>query len=212
MKITDRDISTAKTTALRDILAQMKNSEAKRLKAGIPSRTPVEPEIETETPMYNMSTMYIEALHDMFEVKPSVLAATTEPIKLEGSQTVDGVKVRPGHRVLVKNQDKATENGIYIVSDQRWARSLDMNEDRHISGTVFTFVERGNVNRERGFTAASPSSAVLGKTPLRFTVYKERKGKAILPSIVPNEGRTDASTLYGVGDAGTYSGTYGGNQ
>ncbi|XLM21028.1 phage tail protein, partial [Chromobacterium piscinae] len=46
--------------------------------------------------------------------KPSVRAATTAAIALAGLQTVDGVALQLGDRVLVKNQAAGADNGIYL--------------------------------------------------------------------------------------------------
>jgi hypothetical protein len=48
--------------------------------------------------------------------------ATTELITLSGVQTVDGVLLSLGDRVLVKNQTNSNENGLYIVSASAWSR------------------------------------------------------------------------------------------
>lgn len=63
--------------------------------------------------------------------KQPVRAATTSNIVLAGLQTVDGVVLVNGDRILVKNQTDATENGIYIVqstvnSVYNWQRSEDL--------------------------------------------------------------------------------------
>jgi len=57
--------------------------------------------------------------------KEPVVAATTENVTLSGVQTVDGVSLSVGDRVLVKNQTAQAENGIYIVGSAAWSRSPD---------------------------------------------------------------------------------------
>ena len=59
------------------------------------------------------------------DAKESVVAATTGNITLSNTQTVDGVALAVGNRVLVKNQSTASQNGIYIVSSGAWTRSSD---------------------------------------------------------------------------------------
>lgn len=48
-----------------------------------------------------------------YSIIDSVVVATTANIPLSGAQTIDDVAVAPTDRVLVKNQDIASENGIY---------------------------------------------------------------------------------------------------
>jgi phage-related tail fiber protein len=72
------------------------------------------------------------------------LVATTANITLSGTQTIDGVAVVAGDRVLVKSQTAPAENGIYVVSNTSWSRSLDTDTwDSLIS--AYTFVEEGVV-------------------------------------------------------------------
>lgn len=53
-------------------------------------------------------------------------AATTQNITLSGYQTIDGVILNADYmRVLVKNQDDQTQNGLYVVFSGLWKRSAD---------------------------------------------------------------------------------------
>lgn len=55
--------------------------------------------------------------------KQSVRVATTAAIALAGLQTIDGVVLVAGNRVLVKDQAAAAENGIYVAAVGAWARA-----------------------------------------------------------------------------------------
>ncbi|MDS3860583.1 hypothetical protein RIF25_07135 [Thermosynechococcaceae cyanobacterium BACA0444] len=55
-------------------------------------------------------------------------AATTESITLSGLQTVDGVSLAGGDRVLVKDQGSATANGIYLAASGSWERATDLDD------------------------------------------------------------------------------------
>jgi hypothetical protein len=48
--------------------------------------------------------------------------ATTTNITLSGSQTIDGVEVGAGERILVKDQSAQSQNGVYLASAGLWAR------------------------------------------------------------------------------------------
>ena len=83
---------------------------------------------------------------DALELKASVRAATTANITLSGLQTVDGVSLADGDRVLVKDQTTASENGIYVVDDYgAWARADDMAAGSDASA-CFTHVREGDAN------------------------------------------------------------------
>ena len=60
-------------------------------------------------------------------IKHPCLAATTADITLSGEQTLDGVAVVTGNRVLVKDQTNQVENGLYEVDSSTWTRAKDSN-------------------------------------------------------------------------------------
>ena len=63
---------------------------------------------------------YVDAARSGLDFKDSVRATTTANITLSGTQTVDGVALVVGNRVLVKNQSTASQNGIYVVASGAW--------------------------------------------------------------------------------------------
>ena len=68
---------------------------------------------------------YVDGLVQGIDAKASVVAATTANITLSGAQTIDGVSVVAGNRVLVKDQSTSSANGIYVAAVGAWARSTD---------------------------------------------------------------------------------------
>ena len=104
------------------------------------------------------------------DAKESVVAATTANITLSNTQTVDGVALAVGNRVLVKNQTTATENGIYIVSGAAWTRATDA-----VTGTLtpgaFVFVESGSVNADSGWVLSTTGAITVGTTALSFAQF-----------------------------------------
>jgi len=94
-----------------------------------------------------------------------VRVATTGNIALSGLQTVDDVDLEVGDRVLVKDQDDATENGIRLASEGEWFRAPDASYTRAINEGVTVHVRDGTVNngRDYRFTSASPR---IGTDPI----------------------------------------------
>jgi|ETNvirnome_2_130_1030620.scaffolds.fasta_scaffold00351_2 hypothetical protein len=90
----------------------------------------------------------ISGLETSQALKAPVKAATTANITLSGAQTIDGVAVTAGDRVLVKDQDTATEDGIYLVQTSTWTRAKDWNGTRDATeGTLIT-IKGGTVNND----------------------------------------------------------------
>lgn len=75
-------------------------------------------------------------------IKAPCRAATTANITLFGEQTVGGVAVEIGDRVLVKNQTDQEENGIWNVKQYNWTRAVDLAEEIDVvNGTIVLVVE-----------------------------------------------------------------------
>lgn len=76
-------------------------------------------------------------------IKAPVLVATTVAITLSGVQTIDGVAVAAGNRVLVKNQASSIANGIYEVSADAWSRTRDCDGGNDIAHGTLVHVTSG---------------------------------------------------------------------
>jgi hypothetical protein len=94
---------------------------------------------------------YVDSVAAGLTWKQSVRVATTANITLSGLQTIDGVSVIAGDRVLVKNQTTTALNGIWVASAALWSRSTDMNSPVEFSGAT-VFVLSGTVNDNTGWT------------------------------------------------------------
>jgi hypothetical protein len=70
-------------------------------------------------------------------VKAPVKAVSTANLTLSGLQTVGGVVLAEGDRVLVKDQTTGSQNGIYVASATTWTRSKDFDGARDVvQGTI----------------------------------------------------------------------------
>jgi len=115
---------------------------------------------------------YADALVNGLDVKESVKAATVgSNITLSGTQTLDGVSLSVGDRVLVKDQTTSSQNGIYVVASGSWSRAADADADSEVSSGLFTFCESGSVNADSGFTLTTDGSITVGTTALTFTQF-----------------------------------------
>src|SRR6266540_2049132 len=114
---------------------------------------------------------YVDANSQGLDVKSSVRAATTADITLAGTQTIDGVDLIEGDRVLVKDQTAAATNGIYVVAAGAWNRPADADTGVKVTGGMFTFVEEGTTNADSGWVLATNGAIVLGTTALTFVQF-----------------------------------------
>jgi len=123
---------------------------------------------------------YVDAARSGLDVKASVRLATTENITLSGEQLIDTVMAVTGDRVLVKDQDLAKNNGIYVVASGAWTRATDFDNLANdlttplageVTGGAFTFVEDGDVNLNTGFVLTNKGEPVLGTDALNWTLF-----------------------------------------
>lgn len=116
---------------------------------------------------------YVDAVKTGLDVKGSVRAATTANITLTNTQTVDGVSLSVGDRVLVKNQTTASQNGIYVVASGAWTRAADCDNTpgTEVTSGLFTFVEEGTANADSGWVLTTDGTITLGTTGLSFVQF-----------------------------------------
>ena len=116
---------------------------------------------------------YADALATGLDFKQSVKAATTTDITLSGSQTIDGVAISAGMRVLVKDQTDGTQNGIYVAASGAWTRAADADNtpSNEVTSGMFCYVEEGTVNADSGWVLATNDVITLGSTNLVFTQF-----------------------------------------
>ncbi|WP_447788558.1 phage tail protein [Pseudomonas farris] len=100
--------------------------------------------------------------------KQSVRVATTANIVLSGAQTIDGVAVVAGDRVLVKNQTQAKDNGIYVADNGVWGRSKDADSSVDVTSALTVSVEMGATLADTIWQLITDGIIVLGTTSLTF--------------------------------------------
>lgn len=102
--------------------------------------------------------------------KQSVRVATTANVALTGLQTIDGVALATGDRVLVKDQAAAKDNGIYVSVVGVWARAADADTAAKLTPELAVGVEQGAVNGDSLWVLTTDAPITLGATPLVFEV------------------------------------------
>lgn len=140
---------------------------------------------------------YVDATKQGLDVKDSVRVATTANITLSGTQTIDGISVIAGNRVLVKNQTTASANGIYVVAAGAWSRANDFDTSGKVTSGAFTFVEVGTAGADSGFVLTTDGAITLGTTALAFTQFSGAG------QIVAGAGLTKTGNTLDVGTAST---------
>jgi hypothetical protein len=148
---------------------------------------------------------YVDAARSGLDVKASVRVATTAPVLLasglENGDTLDGVTLATGDRVLVKDQSTGSENGIYVVQATGAAvRATDADVSAEVTAGMFTFVAEGTTNADSGWVLTTNDTVTLGTTALTFAQFSGAG------QITAGDGLTKTgNTINAVGTAGRIS-------
>lgn len=121
--------------------------------------------------LHAATKQYVDSVAQGLDVKESVRAASTGTLTLSGEQTIDGVSVVDGDRVLVKNQGTGSANGIYVASTGAWARADDADSDAEVTSGMFCFVEEGTTLGDSGWVLTTNDPITVGTTALVFTQF-----------------------------------------
>ena len=138
------------------------------------------------------SKAYVDSVAQALDVKDSVVVATTGNGAIStayaNGQTVDGVTLSTGDRILLKDQTSGSANGIYNVNASGApSRASDMATGANAAGN-FVFVEKGTVNGNNGFVCTT-DVAVVGTNALTFTQFSGA-GQVIAGDGIQKSGNT----------------------
>ena len=120
-------------------------------------------------------------------VKTPVRVVADEQTTLSGLQTIDGVTLVAGNRVLCVNQDDKTQNGVYVVPAPvtgvtgAWTRATDSDTTQELVKNIYYGVTAGDTYEASGWVLTNSGSVVVGTTPINF----QRDDKAIDERYVP---------------------------
>lgn len=169
-------------------------------------------------PQDAVSLNQLNAAVQGYSWKQPVRAATTANVTLSGAQSIDGVSLVAGDRVLVKNQTTASANGIYVVASGSWVRSTDMDVGTEAVGAA-TFVSEGTSLGNTVWLQTTDAPITINTTSLAFTQiggssgsYTAGNGVTITSGVIAADpavvSRKAAATI-GDGTATTYTVTHG---
>jgi len=135
----------------------------------------------------------LDAAQNGLDVKASVKAATTGSnitisTALNSGDTLDGISLSNGDRVLVKDQTDKTENGIWVVGSTP-ERAGDANAAGELSGGSFVFVEEGTANADTGWVITTNGSITPGTTAHDWAVFS-RAGELVAGDGLTKTGAT----------------------
>jgi hypothetical protein len=167
---------------------------------------------------------YVDGVARGLRWKESVRAASTTNGALatayENGDSLDGITLATGDRILLKDQTTATENGIYVVAASGApARAADLAATSDAKGIAVT-VTNGTINNDRVYIQTA-DPAVVGTNNLAFsqlggggTAYTAGDGLAESPAgtfnVTPGTGLEISSDAIRIAAAAAGDGLTGG--
>jgi hypothetical protein len=146
----------------------------------------------------------LDGLSSSTAIKAACRVATTANITLQNEQTIDGVAVVTGDRVLVKNQTTASENGIWIVDTGYWGRARDFDSARDYALGTRIYVRDGTAGRgEYEVTDLDPMTISVGVTPA--SAYASAVSASASAATATAAAATATAAASSVGDASGYA-------
>ena len=117
---------------------------------------------------------YVDNLVTGLKTRIITRVATTANINLsnalENGDTLDGITLATGNKVLVKDQTDATENGIYdVVASGAASRNTEFNTVAELAGQM-VIVQEGSTNADKFFLCTTDNSGSIGSVNITFTV------------------------------------------
>ena len=146
---------------------------------------------EPQDPQDAATKNYVDAARSGLDVKESVRLTTTSHIAtLAGLPELDGVQTVENDRILVRNQNVGSQNGIYLAkATGGWVRSTDANSDTNVGPGMFVFVEQGTEWSDSGWVLTTNRPISLGTTSLEFTQFSSA-GQSIAGNGLTKAGNT----------------------
>ena len=133
--------------------------------------------------------------------QPVATATSANLTSLSGLQTINGVTLTAGERVLVKDQTTASQNGIYVASATAWTYAVGADDWAEYVGAI-VFVASGSLNGTAWYCTAQPGGT-LGVTAMNWSNF------SVASSYTAGTGLTLIGTQFSITNTGVSAATYG---
>jgi hypothetical protein len=185
----DADASTQRTTlGLGTIATQNSNSVA--LTGG--SITGLgDPATSSEAATKNYVDNLVAGLRTRAVARVGSTANVVIASELENGDTIDGVTLVTGDRVLLKNQSTASQNGLYIVvASGAASRDTEFDTIEELAGQLI-LISEGSANADDLYLCTTDTSATLGSSTISYTQVFPSSGGTVTSVAVADSGSSE---------------------
>jgi len=160
--------------------------------------------------MVSVSSVRARGLNVSTAIKSPVIAASTGNLTLSAEQTVDGIALVAGDRVLAKDQTTATEIGIYLVGSGTWAREPDWDGSGDIVEGTLVPVSRGTANSDTMWRVTNTGTITVGTTSITMAEGLTKVAIAATSTVIDESADTTCFPIFvasATGDLALLTGT-----
>jgi len=128
-----------------------------------------DPSVSSEAATKNYVDQAVAGLRTRIIAEAATTANIDLTADLQNGDTLDGVTLVTGDRVLVKDQTDATENGLYlVVASGTASRDPQFDTIAELSGQMIV-VNQGTANDNKIFLCTTDSDATIGVSNITYT-------------------------------------------
>ena len=110
---------------------------------------------------------------------------------LQNGDTIDGITLVTGNKVLVKNQSSASANGIYdVVASGTATRNTDYDTIAELAGQIVV-VQEGTTNGDTIYLCTTDTDATLGSSNITFTIIEPANTGTVTSVAVADSGSSE---------------------
>jgi hypothetical protein len=110
---------------------------------------------------------------------------------LQNGDTIDGITLVTGNKVLVKNQSDASKNGIYdVVASGTATRNTDYDTIAELAGQIVV-VQEGTTNGDTIYLCTTDTDATLGSSNITFTIIEPANTGTVTSVAVADSGSSE---------------------
>lgn len=138
---------------------------------------------------------YVDNLVAGLKTRIITRVATTTNVDLtadlQNGDTIDGITLVTGDKVLVKNQSSASANGIYdVVASGTATRNTDYDTIAELAGQIVV-VQEGTTNGDTIYLCTTDTNATLGSSDITFTIIEPANTGTVTSVAVADSGSSE---------------------
>jgi len=104
---------------------------------------------------------YVDSLANGLTFKAPARVVSTANVALTGLQTIDGVTLVAGDRVLLVGQTDATQNGLFAAASGAWSRTADYASGSTQNEGMYVIVDEGTVGESTKYLCTTTNVGEL---------------------------------------------------